>query len=353
MLQSRKCAVIGAGIVGTLIAEQLHSVGMQVIVYDKEPQSTSGCCSKVAAAMLAPYCELDVSEPVIMEMGVEGLGLWDKLIQRYAPDVFYKTEGTIVVAHKTDTLELDRLYRRINSNNADVCSFLDHSELKSLEPHVADTFDKGMLVRREGQIDGISFLTSIQNSLMNKGVIFSFNTKISSDHQIGDVDWVIDCRGFSAKHELLGMRGVRGEILAVHAPEVRINRPIRIMHPRYPIYIVPRPDHRYLIGATTIESESEKQVTIRSALELLSTAFSAHPGFAEAEILKFSTGVRPAFRDNLPKIMIEGNRIVVNGLFRHGFLVGPVLASQVAKYIQNGDCLSFTHQLLVSEHSMS
>ena len=45
--------------------------------------------------------------------------------------------------------------------------------------------------------------------------------------------------------------------------------------------------------------------------------------FGEAEIVELGAGVRPAFADNVPKIVVRGSTIHVNGLYRHGFLMAP------------------------------
>ncbi len=90
-----------------------------------------------------------------------------------------------------------------------------------------------------------------------------------------------------------------------------------------------------MIGATTIETE-DLGVSVRSALELLSAAYAVHPAFAEARIVEIGAGLRPAFPDNLPRIRIEEQRISVNGLYRHGFLLAPALAELTAAYLQRG-----------------
>jgi glycine oxidase len=46
--------------------------------------------------------------------------------------------------------------------------------------------------------------------------------------------------------------------------------------------------------------------------------------------------VRPAFADNVPKIVVRGRTIHVNGMYRHGFLLAPVLAELVADYLATG-----------------
>jgi glycine oxidase len=342
MLRSDRCAIVGAGIMGTLVAEKLFSSGWDVTVYERESLDKSGACSMTAAAMLAPYCELDVSDPLVMEIGRQSLESWPLLIDEYAPDIFFRSLGSVVVAHPQEQQELERFYRRIERHVSGVCQKLTVQELHHFEPQLGGTFDGGLAVAGEAQVDGSAFLRSLQKELIKRGVRFIDEVFIEDigNQRVGNetYDWVIDCRGLAAKDEIKELRGVRGEILEVKASEVRIDRPVRVMHPRYPLYIVPRPNHRYLIGATVIESLSDKPVTVRSALELLSTTFCVHPGFAESHIMNFNVGVRPAFCDNLPRVYLDNRCICINGLYRHGFLLAPTLADWVAQIINKSNC---------------
>jgi len=148
-------------------------------------------------------------------------------------------------------------------------------------------------------------------------------------------DWVLDCRGLAASDQMAQLRGVRGEILTVRTSEVRLSRPIRMMHPRYPLYIVPRPSHRFVVGATSIESDSLRPATVRSALELLSAAYALHPAFAEAEIVELNVQCRPTFPDHLPRIILQDKLLRINGLYRHGYLLSPLLAETVAAFVSD------------------
>jgi glycine oxidase len=91
-----------------------------------------------------------------------------------------------------------------------------------------------------------------------------------------------------------------------------------------------------MIGATSIESE-DYGVSVRSVLELLTAAYSIDPAFAEARVVEIGSGLRPAFPDNLPRIVIDKNVVSVNGLYRHGFLLSPVLAQLTLAYVRRGE----------------
>jgi glycine oxidase len=143
--------------------------------------------------------------------------------------------------------------------------------------------------------------------------------------ELFEFDLAIDARGFGAKPQRHDLRGVRGEVLWVHAPEVNLSRPVRLMHPRYQLYIAPKRNHVYVIGATQIESESLAPITVRSCLELQSALYSIHTGFAEAAVIDAFASCRPAFLDNLPRIDKRPGFLSVNGLYRHGYLLSPLV----------------------------
>ena len=146
-----------------------------------------------------------------------------------------------------------------------------------------------------------------------------------------DAGIVVDCRGMGARRDWPKLRGVRGEIVRLHAPEIELQHMLRLLHPRYPVYIVPRAEGRLIVGATSIESDDRSTVSVRGALELLTSAFSVLPALAEARILEFNTQVRPALPDHLPAFHFDRERktLYINGLYRHGFLLTPTIVEEV------------------------
>ena len=118
---------------------------------------------------------------------------------------------------------------------------------------------------------------------------------------------MIDCRGLAARDTQPELRGVKGEMIIIETSEVELSRPVRLIHPRWPLYVIPRGDNRFMLGATSIEAE-DTGVSVRSALELLGAAYAVHPAFAEARIVEFGSGLRPAFPDNLPRIAVDNQQ---------------------------------------------
>ena len=205
---------------------------------------------------------------------------------------------------------------------------LDSNALATLEPDLGGRFSEALMFRDEAHITPREALATLWDGLRAQDV------EITDTASNGGR--VIDCRGLAAQDQLTDLRGVKGEMVILRSRDVKLHRPVRLLHPRFPLYVVPRGDGVFMLGATQIESGERNRATVRSVLELLSAAFALHPAFGEAELLEIGVDARPAFSDNLPRIRRRGQRIFVNGLFRHGFLLAPAMAQQVAGLICDG-----------------
>jgi len=310
--------VIGAGIAGLSVALELAERGAAVEVIDRSPHLGAAACSWCSGGMLAPWCERESSEPAVAELGSRAIDWW---LRRFPGTV---RNGTLVVAPPRDVGELVRFSRRTERFD-----WIDGDRIAAIEPDLKGQFYKGLFFADEAHLDPRRALAALAVHLTELGVPIRFGAEAVSD-AIG-IDRIVDCRGFAAQDGLPDLRGVKGEMLLVRTREISLRRPIRLLHPRIPLYIVPRADGVFMIGATMIESSDRTRVTARSAMELLNGAYAVHPAFGEAEILELGTDVRPAFPDNLPAIREQGRTIYFNGLFRHGFLLAPPFARLAAE----------------------
>lgn len=322
-LKRETIGIIGAGITGLWQAYMFAKNGYSVHLAEKDAIPFASAASLYAGVMLAPFCEEESAEPVIRELGLRSMELW------FEHDPNIQQKGSLVLALPREQRELMRFARATHNH-----VMLAQTDLAELEPDLEGRFDKGLYYNEEAHLDPSTAMAHLLRVLQDYDVQLYFGQdKIT---QMPKTDWVIDCRGIAAQDQLPMLRAVRGERIIIRATDVRFQRPIRLLHPRFPIYIVPWLDDYYMIGATTIESDDHRNITLRSALELLSTAYSLHPGLAEAEIIEFGAGLRPAFPDNIPKIIPHKQTIYVNGMYRHGFLLAPALAELVLDYTKTG-----------------
>ncbi|MGV1013503.1 MAG: FAD-dependent oxidoreductase [Methyloceanibacter sp.] len=321
MVAKQRIAIRGAGVVGLWQALTLARGGHDVTLYERSDQLFADACSLYAGAMLAPHCEEESADPAIRKLGVRGIALWRETY----PGTM--TDGSLVLAQTRDRVLLDRFARMTHGAER-----LDESALSKLEPGLGQRFAGALYYPGEAHLPPKAAL----EFLLDRAKAADVRVKLGEGGKPKGADIVIDCRGLAAKDDLPALRGVRGERIVVRARDVTLHRPVRLLHPRFPLYAVPWGDGLYMVGATVIESEETGPVSVRSALELLSAAYALDPAFGEAEIVTLGAGARPAFPDNRPRIIAAKGYIYVNGLYRHGFLLAPVLAELVAAYIETG-----------------
>ncbi|MER8381631.1 glycine oxidase ThiO [Mesorhizobium sp. M1399] len=316
-----KVLVKGAGVAGLTAAFELAARGAAVSVAETRP-GLGGNASWFAGGMLAPWCERESAEQPVLDLGRGAADWWDA-----ATPGQVTRAGTLVVAAPRDAGEIDRFASRTSGHRR-----VDEDEIALLEPDLAGRFRRGVLFSDEAHLDPRQAMAALHDKLAAMGVEFHFGTEVW--HVFG-FDHQIDCTGMAAIDDRL--RGVRGEMLILRTPDISLSRPVRLLHPRFPLYVVPRTGQCFMVGATMIESGSAEPATVRSMMELLGAAYALHPAFGEAGIVETGVGVRPAFPDNLPRVEAHGSTVAVNGLYRHGFLLAPAMARQAADLVFHQD----------------
>ncbi len=324
-MERRRIIIAGAGILGLWQALTLARRGHDVHLIEKSEDPFSDSASAHAGAMLAPDCEAEAAPPEVRNEGRHGLNLWREAY----PDLIFR--GSLVLAAPRDAPDLEQFAKRTTGYTK-----IGGEEIGALEPVLSGRFASALFYADEAHMVTPDALASLLEAAKRAGAHVELGRQWESTGPAAAEDVVIDCRGLAARIELPNLRGVRGERLLIKTDEVHLSRPVRLLHPRHPLYIVPWNDGKILVGATMIESEDGGPITVRSALDLLGALYTLHPAFGEAEILEAASGVRPAFPDNVPRAIVrEGARYIhVNGAYRHGFLLAPVLAEAVADFIE-------------------
>jgi glycine oxidase len=313
--------VKGAGVAGLTAAFELAARGAAVTVVETR-HCVGGNASWMAGGMLAPWCERESAEQPVLDLGHDAADWWDSVLPGHVVRA-----GTLVVAMPRDAGELDRFANRTSGYQR-----VDEDEITLLEPDLAGRFHRGLFFPGEAHLDPRRAMAALHEKLAERGVEFRFG--IDARH-IAGFEYEIDCTGMAAGDERL--RGVRGEMVILRAPDVSLERTVRLLHPRFPLYLAPRADHHFMAGATMIESRSAEPITARSMMELLNAAYSVHPAFGEAAIVGTGVGIRPAYPDNLPRVERQGRTVAINGLYRHGFLLAPAMAQRAADLVFDSD----------------
>lgn len=350
--------IAGAGLLGRLLAFELARARHLVEVFDPAPgpqapsvgAGAAYAAGWTAAGMLSPTAELESADENVFALGLRSLELWPDIVAGLGMPVELRKRGSLLVAHRGDEgaarRVVDLLQHKAPVGHAPQA--LDAAALRELEPAIHGAAH-AWLLPHEGHIHSVQAMSALAHAADAAGARFYWGAAVKR-LQAGEIhlpqvvrkfDCVFDVRGTGARPELPGggqdegftpdVRGVRGEIIWLHAPGVVLQRPVRLLHPRHRVYLVPREGGHIVVGASEIESEDRSPVSLRSMVELLAAAHSIVPELAEARIVHFETNLRPALPDNLPRIEQSPGLVRINGLFRHGWLIAPALVEQALK----------------------
>ena len=338
--------IAGAGLLGRLLAWTLAHQGHRVSVFDPaaEPQPAfdgQGAAGFTAAGMLSPLAELETAEPDVAARGWVSIERWAGItaaLARHGHEAPFARRGSLMVAHGADLGAALRVLARLDGAGvlAPTPQTLGADQLRQLEPclHGSAGPLHAWLLPGEAHIDTVRTLQALHDDA--PGVFWhwssrltrvSNHTLVTADGATHPFDLVFDVRGTGARPDQ-PVRGVRGETLWLHAPGLNLQRPVRLLHPRHRVYIVPRADDTVLVGASEIESEDRSPVSLRSAVELMAAAHSVMPALAEARILRMDRNLRPALPDHRPVIHVDDGLVRINGLYRHGWLLAPSLVDE-------------------------
>ena len=349
--------IAGAGLLGRLLAWLLSREGHQVEVFDPAPDATTrGAAGWTAAGMLSPVAELECADLAVASLGWRSLDLWQFFVTQWPQDVYFKRLGSWLLAHSGDLGSAQR-FLQVLQNKSESQFWpqpVNQAQLRAQEPSVVSGLH-AWHVSDEGQIHTVQAMAAMADAATRQGVTWHWGhtvSRLSAGHIDGrSFDHVFDVRGTGARlpkgpasptpsTSLIEqqVRGVRGEIFWLQTQEPMLTQPVRLMHPRWRVYLVPRPDNILVVGASEIESDDRSPISVRTTLGLLSAAHSVLPDLAESRIVHSEVNLRPALHDNLPRIEHESGLTRINGLFRHGWLIAPALVEQALS--QAGLCSS-------------
>jgi glycine oxidase len=338
--------VAGAGLLGRLLAWRLARRGCQVSVFDPaagpEPRfDGQGAAGFTAAGLLSPLAERDVASDCVANLGWRSIALWRGIVQALPGAPYFSERGSLLLVHRGDLGTAQRTLARLPAPGSGPRAplALTSDKLAAVEPALRGV-SHAWLLPGEAQIDTVQAMCALHDDAPS--AYWHWGQRVASlapgelrmgDGSVRRFDMVFDLRGLGARPEL-PLRGVRGETVWLHAPGHGLTRPLRLLHPRHRIYIAPRPGDTLLVGASEVESEDRSEVSLKSAVELMTAAQSVMPALQEARILRLDRNLRPALPDHEPVIETQPGLARINGLFRHGWLIAPALVDDTLRAME-------------------
>lgn len=311
-------AIVGAGPMGLVTALMCARAGLKVAIYERQSDFTASPAWN-GTGVLAPDSEADAADATIVDLGRRSIELWPTLAAGLT------VNGALVLGNRRVPTALDDYSSFVLNYD-----WVDEERIAGLEPSLAGVYSRGMFFPQAGHADPRILFNSLKDVLEAGGIRIRFDW-------VGTIEGlqaerIVDTRGLGARDRFPELRAVTAEMAMVRSHKIELNRPVRLLHNRHSLYVTPRGQGVYVIGATTVDDD-RGGVSVRSAGELMMHAVSLLPAFADAEVLELRSGLMPVLMNGVPKVVVGERIIAVNGLFRYGWMVAPAIAEDLLRVI--------------------
>lgn len=341
--------MIGAGIVGAAIAEELASRGAEVSVLDM--RSPGRGASQASAGLLTPYTEAR-SEPALLEWCTRSLALYGDFVARARARsghaIPYERDGTLeVAAGDAERAKLVNMRTWLDELRVE-SQWIEGRELRDAEPALTPDASAGLLIPDQGFVGAPALVRALVQSARLQGATFEAPVEAArvtaSTHSI---DVRAGDRTLSFDRVVVAAGAWSGRVRIDGEPAIPV-KPIRgqLLHlnwsggplPRRPVwgsrvYTVPWKPDVLLVGATVEDVGFDERSTVDGVSDLLKAVGDLLPGARTSAIADIRVGLRPATTEHLPVIRPAASdaRIwIAAGHYRNGVLLAPFTAKTVA-----------------------
>jgi glycine oxidase len=345
-----KITVVGAGIVGCAIANELASRGVRVHLVDS--RGIGRGATRASAGILAPQIEGHI--PALRDLAACSLAMYDDFVRRVERDarrtIEYRRSGTLQVAF--DDVEASALSTtaRFLTSVGVAHTLLDGDATRQLEPALCDRVKAGLLVSAHGYVAAAPLTDALADAARSRGVQLSTApviaidggatvTRVMTGHETIESDGVIVATGTwpvpPRAPDAPGVKPIRGQLLVLRCENAVAARVLW----GQACYVVPWSDGTVLVGATVEDVGFDERSTAEGVRGLLGAAIGILPSLEGAHFEEVRVGLRPKTVDELPIIGrsdVVPHMFYALGHFRNGVLLAPLTAALVADLVIDG-----------------
>lgn len=345
MSGSQRCDVVlvGGGLVGACLAEELAGHGVDVVVLDAggEPGHATGKAAGVAVPSLR-YLNDDAFYGWLTRARA---GL-EKDVARLEPQYgsFSLTRPVLRLLTPDDVAALS------GGRAADAGTPASDADVARLAPGLRIPEDgRAFLVEQGLTVNGRSYLLAVQAAAVRAGVDWRQELVVAAitENENGVLVRCTDGTSVAAERavvtagawtgQLVDVPVVpqRGQLVLLDAPDVALQC---IVSSR--LYLAPLPDGGLLVGATEEDSGFDDRSTAGSVAGVLAFALRLMPGLASATVIEARAGLRPVTTTGRPLAgRAPGHRrvYVTAGHAGHGLVSARATAQGMAAGLEYGD----------------
>ena len=341
--------VVGAGIVGCAVAEELARRGASVEIIDERPVGMGA--TQASAGVLAPHIEAREDGP-LLALSVRSLDLYENFIESAIAEsgiaIGYRRTGTLDVA--IDDTEWRSLRAAADLLTALSVSavLLDAAAVRAEEPHLGESALGGLLIEQHGFVCAGDLTRALVVAARRHGAQLIEQSRVRRIADEGQEIVVETDRGtLTADAVVLAAGSWSGDVVVNDASTPLPVRPVRgqLLYLGWTgtqlrrvtwsrrCYIVPWDDGTVLVGATVEEAGFDERATVAGVRDLLDAACEIVPHAWACAFRGVRVGLRPATPDDLPIIGASSrmpNLMYATGHYRNGVLLAPITAKLVA-----------------------
>ena len=351
-MKGNDVVIVGGGVIGLSIAYVLARDGVRATVLDRA--GLGRAASWAGAGMIPPHVERLKTNPTVELRSWSAMlyPAWsDALLEETGIDNgFRRTGGVDVAATPAEEAELLTSAGRWRAERI-VYERLAPGDFGRVEPALNPDLRLAYFLPDRAQIRNPRHLKALAGSLELRGVdlrpdqgVVGFDVKRGRVEAVVTEAGPVPCGTLVVaagtwSGGLLGALGVsirtpplKGQIVMLRSERPMIRRIIE--HGRN--YLVPRDDHRVLIGATEEESGFDTRTTSEAFDDLRAIAYRLCPILRAAEVERSWAGLRPGSVDSKPYLGFApdlANVIIATGHKRAGLQLAPATAEVIADLV--------------------
>ena len=353
-------AIIGAGVVGAMMARELAKYQLKVIVLEKENDVAMGASKANSGIVHAGY---DCAPGTLKaRLNVEGAAMMEDICKDLG--VKFKRNGSLVIGFdQDDRKSIEKLLEKAKANGVEV-QLLDKAGIKAIEPNISDSVTCALYAPTGGIVCPYDLTVAALGNAMDNGAQLRRNFPVTaiaripgsyaggyclcSAQEAVEARFVVNCAGLYSDEiaKLVGDESIsvhprKGEymLLDKECGDLVKNTIFRTPSKMGKgILVSPTVDGNLLLGPTSVDKEDKenKDTTAEGFAEIISKAKENVPAIPFGKVITSFCGLRAAGNTG-DFIITSPKKGFVNaaGIESPGLSASPAIAKYIAEMLRD------------------